>query len=129
MLTRVSVLFGIWVLSLTPHAHAQEAPWGNNTNWVWTAPEPPLPGTRWYDYGWDSTSNGPTPAVIEGEVELAARVQGKTHATGRWMAKARALPRPPIPQPPLPPRAFTLHAARFTPQPAPRPIIIVFRLF
>lgn len=118
MVTRLLVLFGIWVLSLTPHAQEVDPGWAN-TNWVWTAPEPALEGTRHWDFGWDSTSNSFTPPVIEGE--LAARtVDGKVHATGRWLAKGRALPHPPPLPPPAPPR---------TRPPQARPIIIVFRLF
>ena len=53
------------VLALTHRAHSAEPPFDsvNWNTWSWTAPDPPLPNTTWYDYGEGSTSNGPTPAT------------------------------------------------------------------
>lgn len=51
------------ILALTVFAQdGPNPPFNRPEGWEWTAPETPLPGTRWYDYGWDSTSNGPVPA-------------------------------------------------------------------
>lgn len=54
------------LLSAALAARSAEPPFDsvNWTTWTWTAPEPALPSTEWYDYGWDSTSNGPVPAEL-----------------------------------------------------------------
>ncbi len=46
---------------------------GQENNWSWTAPDPPLPDTWYWDYGWDSTSNGIAPAEGLARREAAAR--------------------------------------------------------
>lgn len=62
------LLCGLCVLGVSPLQAQFGTPTspldGFPTNWSWTAPNPPLPGTTWYDYGWDSPSNGPVPAEV-----------------------------------------------------------------
>lgn len=53
----------------------------------WTAPNPALPDTEWYDYGEGSTSNGPTPA-------------GQFAAAPRQTGAIRAVANPPTAPPP-----------------------------
>lgn len=82
----LSVLFGVCVLSAT----AQVDP----PLWSWTAPEPPLPGTVWYDYGWDSTSNGPVPAE---QVQMAQATVGRRAVMAPPLPPAPALKAPLLP--------------------------------
>jgi hypothetical protein len=41
----------------------------------WVAPQPPLPDTVYWDYGWDSTSNGIPPSLEFLQSERVARVR------------------------------------------------------
>lgn len=59
---------------------------GAEPTWSWTAPEPPLPETWYWDYGWDSTSNGPLPAS-----EFAQREP----STAIRLAQRQSAPLPP----------------------------------
>lgn len=82
-------LLGLLTLAVAAMSQTQER--------EWVAPEPPLPGTRWYDYGWDSTSNGPVSAE-----ELAEHANAKAPirlAQGRSApTEPPALPKPPTPR-------------------------------
>ncbi len=71
---------------------------GQENDFDWTAPNPPLPGTVYLDYGWDSTSNGP-PAEM-------------TQARSKAIRMAQAQPQPP----PLPPKP----TAKTPPNEAPK---------
>lgn len=50
---------------------AQSVNW--NT-WVWNAPEPPLPDTWTWFYGWDSTSNIPPTELWFSQTKIAPRI-------------------------------------------------------
>ena len=67
-------LTGLLTLSLTAFLAAQDCcNWP--TNRTWTAPEPALPGTEYWFYGWDSTSNGIPPAEVFAAQRAAHRAR------------------------------------------------------
>lgn len=71
MKTRYSLIAS---LLLVLSAGAQSVNWDT---WSWSAPEPALANTQWWDYGWDSSSNGPIPAELarrRSELRMANRL-------------------------------------------------------
>lgn len=71
-----------WVLVAGAWCGAAEPPFDsvNWNTWSWTAPDPPLPDTTWYDYGEGSTSNGPVPAGMVMAQATKAKAQAPTRA-------------------------------------------------
>lgn len=97
---RLLSILSILSIACTAAIRAQEPP--PSVNWStssWEAPSQVLPNTEWYDYGWDSTSNGPIPAELA-QRRTALRLAGRLPAPPPPPAPevGRAAPRAPQPE-------------------------------
>lgn len=88
-------LFATILFALSISAQGPTPPFNVRPGLEWIAPDPPLPGTRWYDYGWDSSSNGPVSPY-----EALAK-DAQTRAPMR-LAQGRPTPAPEPPTLPTP---------------------------